>query len=389
MLARNAGVVRGHREFRFRLAAIMWLSMLAGLPMAAQAAYGKPAFVIPANSDTIVEKLPRGYAALMPSAEKPAASLQQVQQLLATAAATGDARLAARADQLLAKFPESNAAPDVLRARAFSAQHRHDFKKSLLILDQLVAALPRDGDARLSRAQVHLVQGRLDLARADCASLAMSIDASRGMACLAALSMRQGNLVAAAGMADRWLDQAPANDPSRRYMMVMRAEIAARTGNQDAREAFNRALALAPGDVRTLASYARYLRASGQQASTLPLLAGAPASDSLQLERTLAAAAIGDPSATALAQQQARRYALAHQLGSEPELREEAEFMLTIAKDPGAALKLAQRNFEQQRDEEDVDIMRRAARAANRPEAMAPVRAWAKGQGLPELAVAP
>lgn len=389
MLTHNAGGAPGRRRFRFRLAAIVCLSVLSGHPMAAQAASGKPAFVMPTDPATIIEKLPRGYAALMPSAGKPAAYLQQVQQLLATAAATGDARLAARADRLLAKFPESIASPDVLRTRAYSAQHRHDFKQALLILDQLVMTQPRDGDARLSRAQVHLVQGRLDLARADCAALAFGVDVGRGMACIAALSMRQGNLVAAADMADRWLAQAPATDPSRRHMLVMRAEIAARAGDKVASETFSRALALVPGDVRTLAAYSRHLRASGQQASALRLLAGATASDSLQLERTLAAAAIGDPSATALAQQQSRRYALARQLGSQPELREEAEFMLTIVKDAGTALQLAQRNFEQQRDFEDVEILRRAARAANRPDAMVPVRAWAKAQGLPAEAVAP
>lgn len=357
------------------------LAALVLLPLEALA--DRPPAVVPPDAATVIEKLPRGYAALVPDVSSKPVPMARVQQFLATAARTGDARLAARAAGLLDRFPATDHSPDLLRARAYSAQHRHDFRAALKLLDTLVSSEPRDGDARLSRAQIHLVQGRLDLARADCAALALGIDTGRGLLCVAALSLRTGDLTAAANMADRWLGQATAADDSRRYVLVMRAEIASRAGAADTDSWFGRALALAPDDVRTLAAYSRHLRGAGRNADALKLLADAANSDGLQLERTLAAHALHTPDAAALAQAQARRYQLAHALGSQPEMRDEAEFLLSVRGDAPAALALAQRNFEQQRDFEDVGLLQRAALAARRPEVLGPLRNWAATQHLP------
>ena len=354
--------------------------LLAALPLTAFAA--RPPAIVPASTETIIEILPRGYAALAPNPGKHPASLAQVATLLTAAARTGDARLATRADALLAQFPAGDSSPELLRARAFSAQHRHDFPAALKLLDALVASQPRDGDARLSRAQIHLVQGRLDLARADCAALAFGVDAGRGLLCVTALSLRDGKLSTAAAMSDRWLAQAPPADPSRRFVMLTRAEISARSGAVDADAWFRRALAPAPDDVRILAAYSRFLRSVGRNADSLHLLAPAANTDGLQLERALAAKATNATNAAALARSQARRYQLAHDLGSQPELRDEAEFELTLRGDANAALALAQKNFTQQRDFEDVNLLIRSANAAGNPQALDELRRWAQTQHL-------
>ena len=357
------------------------LAALILLPVNALA--DRPPAVVPRDAATVIERLPRGYAALVPVASNRPVPMAQVQRLLATAARSGDARLAARAAGLLDRFPATDHSPELLRARAYTAQHRHDFLAALKLLDTLVSSQPRDGDARLSRAQIHLVQGRLDLARADCAALAFGVDSGRALLCVAALSLRTGELPAATTTADRWLGQAAVGDDARRYVLVMRAEIASRAGAADADTWFGRALALAPDDVRTLAAYSRHLRGAGRNADALRLLANAPNSDGLQLERTLAAHAGHAPEAAALALAQARRYQLAHALGSQPEMRDEAEFLLSVRGDALAALALAQKNFEQQRDFEDVGLLQRAALAAKRPEALDNLRVWAASQHLP------
>lgn len=356
------------------------LAVLLTTPWAAWA--DRPVAVVPGNPDTVIEKLPRGYAALVPATAGKPASLAQIELLLGTAARSGDARLAARADGLLSHFPASDTSPELLRARAFSAQHRHDFDGAIRILDTLVARQPRDGDARLSRAQIHLVQGRLDLARADCAALAFGVDAGRGLLCVASLSLRSGQWQTAMTMTDRWLAQSPASDPSRRYVLVTRAEISARSGAADADAWFQRALALAPDDVRTLAAYSRFLRGTGHPQTALRLLAHAANNDGLQLERALSARLAQAPEAASLAAAQARRYQLAHELGSQPEMRDEAEFLLTVRGDSAAALRLARTNFQQQRDFEDVSILRRSALAAGQASALGELQAWAKSQGL-------
>lgn len=350
---------------------------------------GRPPLVVPAHADSVLERLPAGYAKLTPRTVTMTLTqrIQQADALLATAARTGDSRLAARADLLLASFPAATARVDVLRARAFSAQHRHDFDGAVVLLTQLIATDPRDSHARMSRAQVRLVQGRLGDARADCVALVLDIDAESGMLCTASLSLRRGDFAAAATLLDRWLAQAPVQDPRRGYALVMRAETAQRAVNRAADRWFREALALDPEDVRTLAAYARYLRRVGRDSQVEALLANVDV-DGLQLQRALAAHTIGAANTRTLTASQARRYAVAHAAGSQPELRDEAEFLLSLRGRPQQALEIALRNFRSQRDYEDVEILRRAAQAAGRPDALEPLRSWATQQRLvlPEIA---
>ena len=360
--------------------------MIAIVGFSAYAQAARPPVVVPRSAQTVVERLPSGYAGLEPAARLAQPSLGDARRLLATSAMTGDSRLATRADAILAKFPRQTSSAELLRLRAFSAQHRHQFSTAVSLLDQLIALEPRDGDARLSRAQIQMVRGDLNLARADCAALALGVDSASGMLCAAALSLRRGNTSAASAFSEQWVSAIPDTDPRRRFGLVLRAESASRAGDADADAWFDKALRLQPEDVRTLAAYSRHLRASRRPAQALRLLARAPSTDGIHLERTLAAHAAGAPGARQLAQAQARRYALAHKLGSTPEIRDEAEFELTIRGNADAALALAIVNFRSQRDFEDVDLLRRAAIAAGKPEALAVVDAWARSQQLPATA---
>jgi hypothetical protein len=202
------------------------------------------------------------------------------------------------------------------------------------------------------------------------------------MLCTASLSLRDGNYASAANILEYWLAQADSDDPRRRYALVTRGEIAARSGDRTAAAWFLRALALDTGDVRTLAAYARYLRGAGRDREVESLLAGSIEHDGLQLQRVLAARRAHAANADALVEAQARRYSTAHAVGSQPELRDEAEFLLSLRGKPQAALALAQRNFQSQRDSEDVDLLQRTAIAAGHPEALQPLQAWAVSQHL-------
>lgn len=361
--------------------------LIASLLFATTAWAQRPQALVPGDADTVLERLPRGYAALMPTASSPAsltpaATAARARQLLAAAARSGDARLAARADALLARLPVDTRDDTVLLARAFSAQHRHDFAGALALLDAFIARAPRNGPARLSRAQIQVVRGRLDLARADCAALVLGIDSGDGLLCVAMLSLRNGRYAAAVAALGRYL-QAATDVDARRYALVMRAEVAARAGDDDADAWFRRALALAPGDVRTLMAYARYLRDRGRDREIVSLLSIQPAHDGLRLQRTLAAYRLEPRQATALVTAQTQRFAAAHVAGSPPEPRDEAEFLLVTHADPQAALMLAQRNFSTQRDHEDVELLRRAALAAHRDDVLQQLHRWTQSQHLP------
>lgn len=366
-----------------------WFLLLAlSAPFSAPAQ--RPPLVVPSDPAAIVEQLPAGYAELMPRPEAqataPAALPAQIARLLATAASTGDARLVARAEALLASLPPGRDSPALLHARAYAAQYRHDFPAALELLDRAIERDPRAGDARLARAQILLVQGRLERARNECAALALGVDMDRGVLCAAAVALRSGQTDGAASVLDRWLDRgAGAGAETRRHALVIRAEAASRGGDADADRWFRQALALAPGDVRTLAAYSRHLRAADRPREAVALLADAPATDHLALERALAARTAGHPEAGAMSEALARRFQLARSLGIEPDLRDEAEFLLSLRGNPDAALALAQRNFAEQRDYEDVSLLRRAALAAGRPEALQDLHAWSQSQQI-ELA---
>ena len=366
----------GHGSpIRFRLALL--LLALSGTLHA-----GRPPALVPDNADVVLERLPLGYAALMPTAGK-APALAQIQALLATAARTGDARLATRAEAMLAQLPASvSDSPAALQARAFAAQHRHDFAGALKLLDALIARDPRDGGARLSRAQILLVQGRLDRVRGDCAALSLGIDADAGLLCIAALSLRMGDYGTAASLLDRLLAETSMDPAIAAYASLMRGAAASRAGDADADRWFKRALAPAPDDVRTLAAYARHLRSHDENRRVVHLLAKAPATDGLRLQLAMAVHALGLAQAAVLTASQGRRYALAHEVGIQPEMRDEAEFLLTLRGNAAAALALAQRNFENQRDYEDVDIMRRSAIAAHRPDVLAELERWEHSQHI-------
>jgi hypothetical protein len=111
-------------------------------------------------------------------------------------------------------------------------------------------------------------------------------------------------------------------------------------------------------------------------------------SDGIALLRTLAAHATGD-GAERFAALQAERYALSRRLGLPTELRDEAEFALTVRGDADAALALAQRNFASQRDHEDVRLLQRAAARAHQPQALAAAREWSRAEGVPFAEAAP
>lgn len=364
---------------------VPWAMLVACLLSPFPALAKRPPLVVPAQDSEVIERLPKGYAALMPSGGATStreARLARAQRLLETAARTGDTRLASHAEALLATFPGDDENPSLLRARAYAAQHRHEFGSAVALLDRAVALNPRDADARLSRAQIMLVQGRLAEVRSECASLALGVDVSRGLLCVAALALRTGDSDGAARMLDRWQGGAAADDGAIRYALTMRAEAASRAGHADAGARFERALAVDDQDVRTLAAYARHLRGKGQHNKILQLLDGTAGSDALQLERALAARANRDARASKMIADHRAGYALARAAGAEPELRDEALFALEIDGDAKYALKLAVENFATQRDAEDVDILLRAAAAAERPQALRPLQEWASTQKL-------
>ena len=330
-----------------------------------------------------MERLPRGYSFLRPNATiTPTASVELAQVMLDTAVRTGDARLAERANGLLESGFRKPIPPDVLKLLARAAQYRHDFDRAKTLLDQAISARPRDAHARLYRAQISLIQGEIRRARADCAGLILGIDAATGELCLAAVNLRTGHLKDALKYTSGFLEGAAEDQPYMGYALAIRAQVALRCRDPDADYWFTRSSKFMPGDVHALAASARSLRAMGRPALVRTMLAPAQEHDGLHLQAALASMEAGGPDAENLKNAQSRRYRQARAAGLEPELRDEAEFHLLLMKDPATALTIAQKNFETQRDHEDVAILSRAARAAGRQDVVTSLSAWQAAQGI-------
>lgn len=362
------------------------LSSIALLPLllaCATASAQRPPLVIPKDPAHILETLPPGYRGFASPILPGDALLPRIQAMLDTAARTGDTRLSTRAHALLQSLPAAAGnSPDALRAKAFSAQHRHEFDLARTLLGQVLALDPSDGGALLSRAQINIVQGRLSKARSDCAILALRVDANLGAVCTAALQLRMGDYPGAASLADRWLAAGGGDPGLTRYVLVMRGDIASRLADPDAAQYYQRALAQDPEDIRTRLAFARHLRRVQKPGEALEMLAPAIGSDTVLLQRALAAREARSANAGLLATQLGKSFDLARQTGSETELRDEAEYHLVLRGNVARGLQMALANFKTQRDREDQELLERASRDAKRPEALDGLRAWAKTERL-------
>ncbi|MEO5628688.1 MAG: hypothetical protein ABIQ62_02820, partial [Thermomonas sp.] len=236
------------------------LAMLPLLLACATASAQRPPLIVPTDPNLVLEVLPPGYRALAAPTLPGDPQLPRIQRMLDIAARTGDTRLSTRAQAMLERIEPAKVDASVLRARAFSAQHRHDFDLSRELLTQILRRDPSDGGALLSRAQVNIVQGHLNKARSDCAVLALRVDVNLGAVCTAALLLRMGDYPGAASLADRSLSGSDMDPGLQRFLLVLRGDIASRMVAADATDWYERALALDPQDVRTQLALARHLR---------------------------------------------------------------------------------------------------------------------------------
>jgi antirestriction protein ArdC len=342
----------------------------------AAVAVQRPPLRWPVSGDTVVATLPPTYAGV---------AGHDAAQLLELGARTGDSRLI---DRALAMYKEGSTraqSQEGLLVRAWVAQHRHRFDLALSLLDRLLAQEPGHASALEIRTQIKLTGGALRAAAHDCARLALLVDAGRGLYCAAAIADRRGHYDAAVSLLNRLLMQPSLPVERQRQALVLRAEIRTRIGCEEAEHDWQQALALGDGDVRTLRARARALRQSARADEVLRLLPSMPADDGLLLERALAERELGNAEAAAAATRElGRRYALLADLGVAPEPRDHAEWLLSLRDEAFAALEAAQRNFSQQREREDVDLLRRAAVAAGQPAALETLRAWQDSEGLVE-----
>lgn len=352
----------------------------------------------PASADTVLLQRAPGAAKALRAArgvgdDDPAARVQGIAAAIREARRSGDPRYYGQAQALLGPYADQPEPPPALRLlRATLRQQRHDFAGARRDLDALLAADPRNAQARLLRASIHLVQGEPALARPDCAALLGQTALLVTATCIGAVGGLTGQGAAGLAAIEQSLARAPeAETGLKLWALTQAGEIAERLGDAPrATGHFAAALALAEtageNDVYLKAAYADLLLRQQRADAVLSLLAKNAAFDPLLLRLALASA---PPARERLAAELGQRFALARERGDATHYREQAMAALHLQNDATAALALAQQNWAEQREPADALILLEAALAAKNAAAAKPVLDWLQQTRLEDVRLRP
>jgi Tfp pilus assembly protein PilF len=301
---------------------------------------------------------------------------------------TGDPRYAGYAQAALAPWWNLEKPPDeILVLRATMRQRVHQFGAALADLAAVLAANPRNAQARLTRATVLQVQGSFSAARQECLALQNLTQELISTACLANVDAVNGKLHQSYAQLRQALERRPATQPGlRSWMLTLLAEMAARAGmGAQAQDHFHEALAIDGADFYLLAAYADFLLDAGKPEEAAALLKDKTRADPLLLRYALASQAGKSSDLPQQVELLRDRFTASRLRGDRVHLREEARFTLHLLNDPKAALKLAQENWQVQKEPADVRILLESALAAHDAAAVEAMWRWLKETGLEDV----
>ncbi|MEO6080939.1 MAG: hypothetical protein ABIQ86_14390 [Steroidobacteraceae bacterium] len=307
----------------------------------------------------------------------------------------GDPRFLGYAQSTLSQWQDGAPTPVPARVlRAIILQSLHHFSAALADLDAALAQSPGNAQALLTRATILTVIGRHAEAQRDCAALLRSAGEVTSTLCQGGVASVTGRLTQAASLAARALDGVPAGDQvSRQWALTLLAETAARQGDlQKAEQYFGQALAADAADRYARTAYCDLLLDMGKPQQVLDLTAALTRDDNLLLRHALALQALHAASLQSALQKDVDELAARHRAaalrGDRTHLREAARFHLVLLQDATAALKLAQENWQVQKEPADARILLESAIAAHDAAARTLVVAWMRHSGLADAKLA-
>jgi Tfp pilus assembly protein PilF len=273
-------------------------------------------------------------------------------------------------------------------AAADEAQSRHDFATASAELDRLLAADPRDLEARLMRANLRLLAGDYEASRRDCRAALATGGLYAGTVCAAAAQTGPGSVGRARGMLAALGDDTAAGLELRRWRLLTEADLAARADDARAAAALlERAHALDPAHEEARTLLAGLLMDLGDARRALDVARAPQPSPARQVVLIRAALALGDPRAAPWRRELEAALESDRRSGIPPHLREEGQIALYLDDDAASALTLARQNFATQRDTRDLRLLADAAAAAGDQPALDTVRAWMTTSGFEDRAV--
>lgn len=274
-------------------------------------------------------------------------------------------------------------------AAADEAQSRHDFDAARDELDRLLAADPRDLEARLMRANLSLLAGEFSEARRDCRAAFETGHLYAGTICAASAQSGTGSVSRGRAMLAALGADDEASKELRRWRLLTAADLAARADDSgSALELLERAYVLDPTHEEARTQLAELVLEQGDPVGALTLSLAPDPSLARLVVRVRAASAVGDPRADDWRGQLDDLLQADRSHGVPPHLREESQIALHVDRDARTALALAQGNFLTQKDTRDLRTLVAAALAAGDATALDAIRSWLSTTGFEDLAVA-
>ncbi|HSH89224.1 MAG TPA: hypothetical protein VK996_04515 [Ramlibacter sp.] len=295
------------------------------------------------------------------------------------AMAQGDPRYVGYASATIAPLEKSapaNAKYWLVRGQV--QQYSHDFKGALQSLTRASELDPQSPDPISWRAAIHMVQAQYAEALGECTRLVSLTNPLHAQGCVAYVQASTGQLQPAYDALAKEFAAAGSMAPEFALWLRTRlAEMAIRLQKFDeAEEHFKEALKLGVTDQFLLGAYADFLLLRKRPAEVMALLADWERSDILLLRLALAGKAANDPRAAGWAAQLRDRFNAAAQRGDRLHEQEAARFELDIEGNAKKAVDLATRNYSDQKEPRDAEILMRAAIAAKQPRAAVPAVDW-------------
>ena len=265
---------------------------------------------------------------------------------------------------------------DVLVLRATIKQSQHDFTNALADLELAVRLAPHNPQVWLTRAAILTVLGDYTAARRACLPLAQLAPGLIGLTAAANVTSLNGEGDRACSLLRSTLAANPSASAGEKiWALTVLAETQERLGRAaEAETEFRNALTLGQRDPYLLGAYADFLLDQDRAAEAAELLKNETRADGLLLHLALAESRlVPQPSSCAAHMADlGSRFEAGHLRGDFVHQREEARFTLHLLKQPLAALRLAQANWQVQREPADLRLLLETALAAGDPGAAQP-----------------
>ena len=303
---------------------------------------------------------------------------------------TGDPRYMGYAQATLARWWNQVDAPtEILVLRATIRQSSHQFPAALVDLDLVLRKDRNNLQAWLTRATILQVMGNYAEARNSCLRLSSIAPEIVTTTCLTNIGSLSGEAEKSyAALADRYKKSLPLDPAIQIWVQTLLAEMAARRGDTIAAlEWYQRALAADVADSYLLGSYSDFLLDQNRVAEVIALLQDKSSVDALFLRYTIALQRQKSPLAAAQASALEQRFNAAAMREDTVHQREHARFELEVKNHPAAALLLAQKNWEVQKEPADLRIYLQAAVASKNRQAALPALAWLKTSKLEDKTI--